>query len=85
MLTTVGSSLHELEGIVCFAGPGSFTSLRIGITTANTLAYASGAPIIAETGEKWLENALERLKNGENEKIAKPLYGSEPHITPPKK
>lgn len=75
----------NLTGVVIFQGPGSFTGLRIGITTANTIAYARGIPIVGATGENWRADGLEKLKNNQNDKIVMPEYGAEPNITKPKK
>jgi tRNA threonylcarbamoyladenosine biosynthesis protein TsaB len=37
---------RDIEGISVSIGPGSYTSLRIGITTAKTIAYALNIPIV---------------------------------------
>ena len=37
----------EIDGIICGAGPGSFTSLRIAASIAKGLAAASGKPLFA--------------------------------------
>lgn len=78
-------SLNDVEGIVIYKGPGSFTGLRIGFSVANALAYAQNIPIVAAGNEDWIEKGINRLKAGENEKIALPEYGAPPHITKQKK
>lgn len=76
--------LSDIEGIVVYKGPGSFTGLRIGMTVANTLAYSLQVPIVANTN-RWIEDGIERLLAGENESVALPEYGAPVHITTPKK
>lgn len=77
--------LKDIEGIVAFRGPGSFTGLRIGLTVANALSYSLGVPVVATENPNWLETGIEALRSGQNDKIALPEYGSEAHVTQQKK
>lgn len=85
MLQKQHKSWENLEGIVCFQGPGSFTGLRIGLTVGNALAFSLEIPIVAVQGEDWIRFGLERLMQGENDVQATPFYGADAHITPQKK
>lgn len=85
LLESQGRGLDDLGGLAVFKGPGSFTGLRIGLSVANTLADSLNLPIVSGTGENWIKTAVSRLAKGEDEHIALPEYGAEPHITKPKK
>jgi len=85
LLASRDKELHDIEGIVCFQGPGSFTGLRIGLSVANALSYSLGASIVACEGDEWLEAGLKRLLAGESTELALPEYGALPHITAQKK
>ena len=78
-------SWSDVSGLAVYKGPGSFTGLRIGITVFNTLADINNLPIVGVTGEGWRASGLERLQNGENDKIVLPEYGGEANITKPRK
>ena len=51
---------QDLNGLAVFAGPGSFTGLRIGTTIMNTLASSLDIPIVAATNSDF------SAKNDEN-------------------
>ena len=40
MLKKAGKQIDQIEAIVCFQGPGSYTGLRIGLSVANALSYS---------------------------------------------
>lgn len=85
LLARNDKSFKDLEGVVGFKGPGSFTGLRIGLTVANTLAYGLRVPVVGSDAEAWIQDGIKRLMAGENEKIALPDYGRPPHVTKPRK
>lgn len=45
-MNTVGWSFDDLDAIVIGTGPGLFTGLRVGVATAQGLAFASQCPLI---------------------------------------
>lgn len=46
-LSNVGMDISEVEYVGCNVGPGSFTGIRLGVTTANGLAFSCGAKRVA--------------------------------------
>jgi tRNA threonylcarbamoyladenosine biosynthesis protein TsaB len=47
MLAEIGWPPQSIDLVAVSSGPGSFTGLRLGVTTAKVLAYATNAEIIA--------------------------------------
>lgn len=78
-------TLVELRGLGVYRGPGSFTGLRIGVSSLNTLASFADIPIVGAVGDGWRNESLERLRSGVNDKIVLPEYGREARITTPRK
>ncbi len=76
LLRDNGLSLNDISKVSVKSSGDSFTSLRIGVVTANSLAYALGVPV---TNEK------ERNIKIENINLVNPNYSEEPRITQPKK
>jgi tRNA threonylcarbamoyladenosine biosynthesis protein TsaB len=74
-------SISEIQGLIVFQGPGSFTGLRIGISVANALAYGLSVPIVAGNGDDWLKQGTTKLISGQNQQIVRPEYGAPVHIT----
>lgn len=61
LLHQAGIAVTDLNIIAAVTGPGSFTGIRIGVATANALAYAAGAKRIALTS---LEPLLHNMETG---------------------
>ena len=85
LLVRNSKDINDLNGLVVFTGPGSFTGLRIGLSVANAISFAASVPIIGKNGEKWEEMGIALLMGGANDRIILPNYGAEANITLPKK
>jgi len=82
-----------IKGIGVVNDPGSFTSLRIGVVTANTLAYAWKVPVVGikltkyKTESELVKKVIKNLEKTADKKfnlaknIVLPFYGAEPNIT----
>lgn len=84
-LQSQGKTWSDIRGIGVFEGPGSFTGLRIGITVLNTVADSERIPIVGGRGDEWQRDVLKRLSGGQDDRIVMPFYGSEAHVTTPRK
>ncbi len=60
-LREAGWTPRELDALVCGAGPGSFTGLRIGLATAKGLSFALGRPLALVSS---LETLAARVAGG---------------------
>lgn len=85
LLQSQKKSVHDIEGIVAYQGPGSFTGLRIGLSVANALAYSLAIPAVASTGSTWQDDGIGDLLSGKSSEVLLPEYGADVHITEQKK
>ena len=76
LLKSVDKKPLDIRTIRVGNNGGSFTALRIGIVTANTLAYSLGIPVSSFDGKSLRIETIEMVK---------PEYSSEPNITISKK
>jgi tRNA A37 threonylcarbamoyladenosine modification protein TsaB len=76
ILDSAGLQKQDLNKIVVSDSGDSFTALRIGIVTANALAFALNIPVENPKGERL---RLDKIN------IVQPKYSSEPKITKSKK
>jgi tRNA threonylcarbamoyladenosine biosynthesis protein TsaB len=87
LLAGVGLRPDGLAAIAVVRGPGSFTSLRVGLACANALAQAAGRPMIgltAEAGNLAAQASMAEtaLADHRTDEFLLPEYGRPPSITP---
>jgi len=63
MVDTENLKLSDLSGIIISKGPGSYTGLRIGVSTAKGLCYALDIPLLSVN---TLESLAHQIKAEEN-------------------
>jgi tRNA threonylcarbamoyladenosine biosynthesis protein TsaB len=76
--------LTDIQSVVVYKGPGSFTGLRIGLSVANALAASYDLPMYGADDLEWQVTGAQKIMHGVYEKQIMPEYGSSVHITPPK-
>jgi len=84
-----GYKLQDTRFISVVTGPGAFSALRLGVATANTLAWSLKIPIIelnvaeVENNEILIDLINQRIKESKNKEFIplSPKYGKEPNIT----
>lgn len=52
-------TIKSIEKIIVFCGPGSYTGIRVGVTTANFLGFGLNIPVIC-SGDSATHNKFER-------------------------
>lgn len=65
--------VKNLDAIAVGSGPGSYTGLRIGLSSAKGLAYALGIPLISENGLSILSHQLKRQTKLEEDALLLPM------------
>jgi tRNA threonylcarbamoyladenosine biosynthesis protein TsaB len=80
-------SLELIKGIMVIKGPGSFTGTRVGVSTANALAFALDISILGIKKENLsLKQLIKKYyKKIKSKKPVLPIYSTPPNITLKKK
>lgn len=72
ILKEMGGRLSDIKKVVVASAGSGFTSLRIGVATANALAYALNIPIEPLCGRALLKKGI---------RVVAPEYAAAPSIT----
>jgi len=85
LLADHGLGWADIQAAGVFAGPGSFTGLRIGHTFINALGYGQDVPVANAAGDNWVQDCLSQLEKVTRFEIITPDYGRPARITTQKK
>lgn len=70
VLKQAGVTMSEINGVAVSIGPGSYTGLRIGVSTAKGIAYTAGIPVMAiSTLESIAQGAKQLLTKQSTESV----------------
>lgn len=84
LLKSANKSARDIAGIAVVKGPGSFTSLRIGVSCANAFGYGLGVPVVGVGKDVPLVDIVGlfgRVRPSKKINVILPEYGREPNIT----
>lgn len=80
-IKTVGLKIEDLDGIAISIGPGSFTGLRIGLSTVKGLCFASVKPLLSvpsldalASGSLYCQLLLAPLLDAKKDQVYAALY-----------
>ncbi len=62
-LKKTGWKIQQIEGVAVGTGPGSYTGLRIGVSTAKALCYALDIPLVGLSSLQILSQQLKQSTN----------------------
>ena len=62
-----GCKTADLQGVAVSIGPGSYTGLRIGVSTAKGIAYTAGIPVMAIGTLEGIAQGAKALWTGSND------------------
>ncbi len=88
MLNEYNVSLSDIDGIAVDIGPGSFTGVRIGVATANGLAFGANKPIIGVTSLLALRHSIPKydvvaaLIDAKHDSVYAAIYNKDSEIFP---
>lgn len=92
LLEALSLDVRGLDGFAVAPGPGSFTGIRIGLSTVKALVFASGKPVAAvsslaalafrlsDGGERWVAPVLDAKKGEVYASLADAKAGLEPAV-----
>jgi tRNA threonylcarbamoyladenosine biosynthesis protein TsaB len=78
-------TLSDIDGVIVYEGPGSYTGLRISISVANSIGYSNNIPVVGSSGDDWIIEGTKKLATTQEFSPISPVYGGEVYTTKPKK